>query len=202
MLTTDKPRYTLLRATAGASLLVLALAGCGSSKWGFPYRADIQQGNWITSEQVEQLQTGMTREQVRFILGTPTLQDIFHADRWDYPYMNKPGYGDQTGRRFTVWFEQDALARWEGDQQPNRQPFEATDTGKNQDGSVGGPDTFNAAAAEAQKAVPGTQAVESGGLPPAAPEPKNIIPFLSAEPTAPAEPGAPSVTNNNNIPLR
>src|SRR3546814_17013974 len=92
------PYTTLFRSA-------LALSACGTTNWGFPYRPDIQQGNWITSEQVAQLQKGQTREQVRFILGTPTLQDVFRTNRWDYPYYNKPGYGDDQERKFTVWFE-------------------------------------------------------------------------------------------------
>ena len=120
----------VIRAILAASLAAAALSACGSSKWGFPYRADIQQGNWITAEQVARLQAGMTREQVRYLLGSPTLQDIFHADRWDYPYLNKPGYGKPEQRTFTVWFEGDTLVRWEGDEQPDRQPFERSDTGK------------------------------------------------------------------------
>ena len=119
-----------LRIGVAGSALVLALTACGGTKWGFPYRPHIQQGNWITAEQVEQLQPGMTREQVRFILGTPTLQDIFRSDRWDYPYYNQPGYGEPEQRRFSVWFEGDSLVRWEGDSQPNRQPFESGDTGR------------------------------------------------------------------------
>jgi len=113
-----------------AGVMALGLAGCGSTNWGFPYRATIQQGNWITSEQVAQLEIGMTRDQVRFILGTPTLQDIFHAERWDYPYYNQPGYGQDELRKFTVWFENDQLTRWTGDEQPNRQPFQRADSGK------------------------------------------------------------------------
>lgn len=126
MVTTFKPA---MRAAVAASLAMLILSACGTGKWGFPYRADVQQGNWITSEQVDRLRTGMTREQVRFLLGSPTLQDVFHADRWDYPYMNKPGYGKTEQRNFTVWFEGDSLVRWDGDQQPDRQPFERADTG-------------------------------------------------------------------------
>ena len=119
---------TLCKGAVGGSLM-LALAACGGTKWGFPYRADIQQGNWITAEQVARLQPGMSREQVRFLLGTPTLQDIFHSDRWDYPYYNQPGYGEPELRRFSVWFDGDFLARWEGDEQPDRQPFQRFDTG-------------------------------------------------------------------------
>ncbi|MYZ42965.1 outer membrane protein assembly factor BamE [Achromobacter sp. KS-M25] len=102
----------------------MTLSGCASGKWGFPYKAPIQQGNWITSEQVALLQPGMTREQVRFALGSPTLTSVLHADRWDYPYYFKPGYGDAVERKFTVYFQNDVLARWEGDQQPALQPFQ------------------------------------------------------------------------------
>ncbi|HRK84989.1 outer membrane protein assembly factor BamE [Alcaligenes sp. SDU_A2] len=119
-----------MRAVLAASLAAAALTACGSSKWGFPYRADVQQGNWITAEQVSRLQAGMTRDQVRYLLGSPTLQDIFHSDRWDYPYLNQPGYGKAEQRTFTVWFEGDTLVRWQGDEQPDRQPFERADTGK------------------------------------------------------------------------
>ena len=75
-----------VKAALGALVLASALAGCSSGKWGFPYRADMQQGNWITREQVDLLQPGMSREQVRFALGSPTLTSVLHADRWDYPY--------------------------------------------------------------------------------------------------------------------
>lgn len=129
MVTTFKPAMRM-RAVIAASLAMLVLSACGTGKWGFPYRTDVQQGNWITAEQVARLRAGMTREQVRFLLGSPTLQDVFHADRWDYPYMNKPGYGATEQRNFTVWFEGDTLTRWEGDPQPDRQPFERADTGK------------------------------------------------------------------------
>jgi outer membrane protein assembly factor BamE len=110
--------------------LAVGLSACGTTNWGFPYRATIQQGNWITSEEVSKLQVGMTREQVRFILGTPTLQDVFHAERWDYTFYNQPGYGDNELRKFTVWFDNDLLTRWSGDEQPDRQPFQKADSGK------------------------------------------------------------------------
>jgi len=111
-------------------MLTISLAGCGTTNWGFPYRTTVQQGNWITSEQVAQLQVGMTRDQVRFILGTPTLQDAFHSDRWDYPFYNQPGYGKDELRKFTVWFQDDKLVRWAGDKQPDRQPFQKIDSGR------------------------------------------------------------------------
>ena len=129
MLTTATPLLLKLRAGVAVGALALALSACGGTKWGFPYKADVQQGSWITSEQVARLEKGMTREQVRFILGTPALQDIFRTNRWDYTYYNKPGYGKEEERQFTVWFEGDALSRWEGDKQPDRQPFQKIDNG-------------------------------------------------------------------------
>lgn len=111
-------------------LLGFGITGCGSTEWGFPYRATVQQGNWVTAEQINQLEPGMTRDQVRFLLGTPTLQDVFHSDRWDYPFYNQPGYGDKELRKFTVFFQNDLLSHWQGDDQPDRQPFEKTDSGK------------------------------------------------------------------------
>jgi outer membrane protein assembly factor BamE len=116
-----------MKAVLAIAAISFALAGCSSGKWGFPYKAPVQQGNWITSEQVAQLRPGMTREQVRFILGSPTLTSVLHADRWDYPYYFKPGYGNAQERKFTVWFENDKVARWDGDQQPDVQPFQLAD---------------------------------------------------------------------------
>lgn len=80
-----------------------------------PYRIDIRQGNYVTQEMVAQLKPGMTRDQVRFILGTPLVADIFHADRWDYVYSFKPGRGDVQLRRLAVFFMDNKLARVAGD---------------------------------------------------------------------------------------
>lgn len=93
-------------------LLTLQLAGCG---WLAPYRIDIQQGNFVSQEMVAQLKRGMTKEQVRFVLGTPLVTDIFHASRWDYVYLlDRPGE-PRVQRRLAVFFEDDKLARVEGD---------------------------------------------------------------------------------------
>ena len=159
MLTTAKPILKTLRTGLAVGALAVALSACGSTKWGFPYKADVQQGNWITAEQVARLEKGMTREQVRFILGSPTLTDVLHANRWDYPYMNKPGYGDVQQRRFTVWFDNNSLVKWEGDQQPDRQPYEAADSGMSSDAES----TDNVLADELQPGVPAEgQAIDTG----------------------------------------
>ena len=75
-----------LRTGLALALLVTAAAGCSSNRWGFPYKASVQQGNWITKDQVSLLRPGMTREQVRYALGTPMLTSALHGNRWDYPY--------------------------------------------------------------------------------------------------------------------
>ncbi len=83
-----------------------------------PYRMVIQQGNFISQEMVSQLKPGMTREQVRFILGTPLVTDIFHADRWDYVFYRLMSDGKREQRNLTVVFEKDRLARVIGDLMP------------------------------------------------------------------------------------
>jgi outer membrane protein assembly factor BamE len=113
----------------GLALLALAvgmtaLSGCTSSQWGFPYKSGVQQGNWITKDQVALLRPGMTREQVRFALGTPTLSSALHANRWDYPYYYRSGNGKVEDRVFTVLFDGGQLTSWKGDEQPELQPFQ------------------------------------------------------------------------------
>lgn len=84
-----------------------------------PYKMEIQQGNFITQEMIARLKPEMTREQVRFVLGTALLADMFHADRWDYVYLRTPqGGGQQERRRFAVFFEDSKLKRVEGDVVP------------------------------------------------------------------------------------
>ena len=78
------------------------------------YRPDIQQGNFISREMVAQLKTGMTKEQVSFLLGTPLLIDVFHTERWDYPFRLKKGDGQVTTSNVTVFFENDRVAKFEG----------------------------------------------------------------------------------------
>ncbi|HKO88716.1 MAG TPA: outer membrane protein assembly factor BamE [Burkholderiales bacterium] len=80
-----------------------------------PYRMEIQQGNFFTQDQVDKLKLGMTKEQVRFVLGTPLLTDVFHADRWDYVYRRqKARSNDLEERRLTLHFERNQLKEIEG----------------------------------------------------------------------------------------
>jgi len=96
-----------------------SLPGLGAIK---PYRIDIQQGNFLSAEMVAQLKVGMTREQVRFVLGTPFVTDIFHGDRWDYVFYRELGDGTKERRRLSVFFEDNKLARFTGDNLPQAAP--------------------------------------------------------------------------------
>jgi outer membrane protein assembly factor BamE len=84
-----------------------------------PYRMVIQQGNFISQEMVSQLKPGMTKDQVRFVLGTPLVNDIFHADRWDYVFFRETADGKREQRNLAVVFEKDRLVRVLGDLLPS-----------------------------------------------------------------------------------
>lgn len=111
-----------------ATLCSVLLTGCARSTDGgsrlisFPgaYRIDIQQGNVITQEMIDQLRPGMTRAQVQYVMGTPLLEDSFNRDRWDYIYSLQPGDGDRERiqRTVTVLFENNELTSVQGDLKP------------------------------------------------------------------------------------
>ena len=91
------------------ALASLALAAC-------VYRIDIQQGNLLDEEDINQVDFGMTRSQVQFLLGTPMIADSFHRDRWDYAYYYRRGRSPDAARRWVVvYFENDRVQRIERD---------------------------------------------------------------------------------------
>ena len=95
-------------------VLPLAVAACGLRLT--PHRIEIQQGNYVTQEMVAQLKPGMTRDQVRFVLGTPLVADIFHADRWEYVFVRQRADSREVEhRRISVFFQDNKLQRVEGD---------------------------------------------------------------------------------------
>ena len=99
-------RLALLRTVLLASAAVLA-SGC-------VYRMSIQQGNYLVTESVSQLKEGMTRGQVRFLLGTPMVPDAFDNDRWDYYYFfNSRHLKHPLKRRLTVYFQEEKVQRYE-----------------------------------------------------------------------------------------
>lgn len=118
---------------AAVLLVGVGIAGCSSTSERMrgalnaitPYKVEVVQGNFISKEQVEALKTGMSRQQVREILGTPLLTDVFHANRWDYVFTIRRQGVEPQQRRLTVFFDGDTLARFSGDPMPSEQEFVA-----------------------------------------------------------------------------
>lgn len=109
--------------------LLCAVAGCGSN-FGFPgvYRINVEQGNVVNEEMVEKLRPGLNKRQVRYIMGTPLIEDSFHADRWDYRYLLRNGTETLMETRLTLWFDGEELARAEGPDAPDWAVSDASDT--------------------------------------------------------------------------
>jgi outer membrane protein assembly factor BamE len=97
-------------------LLAFGVAGCG-----LLYKQPIYQGNLIEKSAADQLQAGMDRQQVMTLLGTPSIADPFHQQRWDYTATQRTDRRNRTEvKTLTLWFENDALARWEGEYFPEQ----------------------------------------------------------------------------------
>jgi outer membrane protein assembly factor BamE len=103
----------------------LAAGGCSTINTYIPaieqfgvYKLDINQGNHLSQDMVDRLKVGQTRTQVRANLGTPLITSAFRDNRWDYVYMFMRQGTIREERRFAVFFVDDKLARWEGDEMP------------------------------------------------------------------------------------
>jgi outer membrane protein assembly factor BamE len=136
MRTTVFPRYSLL----SASLLgAFALSGCSSLTSGFnepaslkgfiafiaPYKPDVIQGNVVTTEQMALVKPGMSRVQVKEVLGSPLITDPYHGDRWDYVFtLRRQGFDDQQ-RSFVVLFEKDQVLKIDAPTLPTEDEFVA-----------------------------------------------------------------------------
>lgn len=107
-------------------LCIATLTGCGSTSRSssrlisFPgaYKIDVQQGNVITQKMVNQLRPGMTRNKVRFVMGSPLLEDSFNKNRWDYVYSLQPGGKERSQRVLTIFFKDDGISSISGDFKP------------------------------------------------------------------------------------
>jgi len=96
--------------------LSIAIAGCGAL-----YKQPIYQGNLLEKEAVDQLKPGLSKQQVAGLLGTPSVQDPFHAQRWDYSASERTDRrGTVEMKTLTLYFENDTLARWDGDYFPEQ----------------------------------------------------------------------------------
>ncbi len=103
------------------NLLLVAAVALSTTGCGIIYKQPIYQGNLIKQGAVEQLQVGQSKQQVNALLGTPSIPDPFHAQRWDYTSTQRTDRLARTEvKNFTVYFENDAVTRWEGDYFPNQ----------------------------------------------------------------------------------
>ena len=163
-----------MRGTLIAAATVAVLAGCGTydsvtqriAQSITPYRITVVQGNFVSAEAAAQMQVGMSRDQVRQLLGTPLLADMFHADRWDYVFYFKRGNTSVVQQRdFVVIFAGGHVASWSGGQDlPSNLELLAEI-----DGDKRGKKAFAAAAAAASAPVTasGTAAAAAPVTPPA-----------------------------------
>ena len=107
---------TFTAKIALVTLLATATAGCG-----ILYKQPIYQGNLLEKTQVDQLQAGMSKQQVDALIGSPSIADPFHQDRWDYTATERTDRrGTTQVKNMTLWFENDALAKWEGEYFPEQ----------------------------------------------------------------------------------
>lgn len=119
---------SFFRVFLPAAVAVFALAGCGAvidlHRDSFrPYSPEVVQGNFVSREQRQALSPGMTRAQVRDILGTPLVTSLFHADRWDYVFTIRRQGVESQQFRLTLGFRDDRLSTVEGDELPSEAEF-------------------------------------------------------------------------------
>jgi len=131
----ERRRLPVISPLLGVAFGALVLAGCAQNattpssvtffdnylpvitQFGV-YKLDINQGNYISQDMVDKLKVGQTKPQVRATLGTPLVTSVFRDNRWDYVYMFQSNGRVREHRQFTVFFANDTLARWEGDEMP------------------------------------------------------------------------------------
>ena len=101
-------------------------SGANPANWITPYKVDVIQGNFISKEQVEALKPGMSRAQVKDVLGTPLVASLFHSDRWDYVFTLKRQGIEPQAFKYAVFFKGDQLERFEGDSMPTNAEFIAS----------------------------------------------------------------------------
>ena len=134
-------RPWLLVAAVAAMLCLGACSGFSDRTRGAlaavtPYKVEVVQGNFVSKEQVEQLKPGMSRQQVRELLGTSLLTDVFHANRWDYVFTIRRQGVEAQQRRLTLFFNGEVLDRFEGDPMPSEQEFVAAVDARGRAGKV------------------------------------------------------------------
>jgi outer membrane protein assembly factor BamE len=181
-----------------ACLAAMGLAGCSTLgnlnssfnasaanpvNWITPYKIDVIQGNFISKEQVELLKPGMTRAQVKDVLGTPLVSSVFHADRWDYVFTFKRQGVEPQSFRYAVFFKGDQLERFEGDTMPSNAEFIASLSNNRKFGKIPVLEATEEQLKKAEKpSAPATSAASTPVATPAGPPPATYPPLESARP--------------------
>ncbi|MES2756309.1 MAG: outer membrane protein assembly factor BamE [Pseudomonadota bacterium] len=138
-------------AAANAGAQTTSATSLQKFLWVFkPYRPDIQQGNFVSQEMLSQLKVGQTREQVKFILGTPLLADPFHTTRWDYPFYLARGNGELTKARVSIFFKDDKVERFDGGNLPTEREYIARIAGASKEAPKEAPKKEEAGSASIQ----------------------------------------------------
>lgn len=171
-----RPRFALSCTAVGLAAL---LSACSASNdllarpatWLTPYRPDVVQGNFISSEQVAQLRPGQSRVQVRNLLGTPLVSSLFHGDRWDYVFSFQRRGGETRIYRYAVFFRGDELLRFEGDAMPSESEFLAQLEGRRQPAR---PPVLEATPEQLKAAQAASASRPSEPAPVASPPPSNM----------------------------
>ncbi len=170
-------------------LCVALLASCALKEKISPYKLDIQQGHVLPPEAVAKLKTGMTKEQVRFLLGTPLLNDLFNPDRLYYIYRNQKGDGPVERGDLTLYFEQNKLVRIETDLPQRSVAVAATESRvKGETAGKSPPTSVQPAARTEQEPT----ALAGAPVPAPAQRPESFLPPLKLSASTKTESAAPA----------
>ena len=112
-------RISLFLASFAATI---CLSACSSLEFPWVYKISVQQGNILDQEDIDKLEVGMTKRQVRFVMGSPLMADTFNPNRWDYYYSRRSGDGKTKKETLTIFFENDKYVRHSGTKAPQPKP--------------------------------------------------------------------------------
>lgn len=119
-----------MRKLLTITTIIASLSGCSQANLDthipFVHRIDIQQGNVLEQSAVNQLKPGMSRREVRYILGSPLITDTFNANRWDYLYRMQYGDGLLDTQHLSLYFQDDRLVKIQGSLKPEEHPQQET----------------------------------------------------------------------------
>lgn len=176
-----RSRIWSLIAVAGATLLLGACSSVTertrSALYAVtPYRVEVVQGNFVSREQVDALKPGQSKQQVRELLGTSLLTDVFHADRWDYVFTIRRQGVEAQQRRLTLFFKGELLDRFQGDEMPSEQDFVAQLDARKHSGRI---PQLEASAEQLDKVAPAKDPKATAVPAPLAPLPASYPPLES-----------------------